>query len=99
MKNITFKEQISMRMQSVMTTQGINYFNQISEIVKSNRLISTRITLLESMGFNVAEVAMGSGGVLQIQQLKNETRIQIGFGHARHNYAYAVILSNEKIIK
>ena len=86
-------------MQNRMTARGRNYFNQISKIVKNNRLISTRINLLESAGYNVAEVAMGSGGVLQIQQLKNETRIQIGFGHARHNYAYAVILSNEKIIK
>ena len=99
METLTFKEQISIKMQSRMTAQGINYFNQISEIVKSNRLISTRITLLESIGFNVAEVAMGSGGVLQIQQLKNETRIQIGFGHARNNYAYAVILSTEKCFK
>lgn len=66
--------------------------NQITEVVKSNRLVSSRVAKLRELGFNVQEKAMGSGGVLQVKKLSSETRIQIGYGHSRNNYAMVVVL-------
>jgi hypothetical protein len=66
--------------------------NQISEVVKNNRLVSDRVAKLRSLGFNVEEKPMGSGGVLQVKKLSSETRVQIGYGHGRNNYAMAVVL-------
>lgn len=65
---------------------------QITEVVKSNRLVSSRVAKLRELGFNVEEKPMGSGGVLQVKKLVSETRIQIGYGHGRNNYAMTVVL-------
>lgn len=75
--------------QKIMTTEQLN---QITEIVQNNTLISERIIKLRALGFYVKERAMGSGGVLQVQKSISETRVQIGYGHGRYNYAFTVIL-------
>ena len=66
---------------------------KIEKVVKSNRLVSDRIKALEKLGFQVEELPMGPGGILQQKKMANgTTRIQIGYGHGRHNYAMAVTL-------
>lgn len=65
---------------------------QIAQVVKTNRLVSERVKQLRQLGFRVEEKPMGSGGVLQIKKMKSETRVQIGYGHGRNNYAMTVIL-------
>lgn len=47
---------------------------------------------LRSLGFTVEQKPMGSGGVFQVKNIKGSTRVQIGYAHGRHNYAYCVIL-------
>lgn len=64
----------------------------IQKVVRENRLVSDRVIKLREMGYIVEERPMGSGGVLQVKELKNETRIQVGYGKGKHNYAYAVII-------
>jgi hypothetical protein len=64
----------------------------ISNVVKDYRLVSDRVEKLIEMGHTVKECAMGSGGVLQVKEMKGETRIQVGYGKGKHNYAYAVII-------
>lgn len=65
---------------------------EISKVVYSERLVSNRIAKLIKLGYEINEYAMGSGGVMQVKELDNETRIQIGYGHGKHNYAFAVSL-------
>lgn len=69
-----------------------NDYKIVCKVIDNNRLISERIGKLENMGYRVFEFPMGSGGVKQIKELKNETRIQISHGHGKYNYAYAVQL-------
>ena len=67
--------------------------NKIEKIVKGNRLVSERVSQLRALGFQVEELPMGPGGVLQQRKMANgKTRVQIGYGHGRHNYAMAVTL-------
>lgn len=67
--------------------------NKIEKIVKGNRLVSKRVSQLRALGFQVEELPMGPGGVLQQRKMANgTTRVQIGYGHGRHNYAMAVTL-------
>lgn len=74
-----------------MTSQ--NNIKKIERIVKNNRLISDRVKALESLGFSVKELPMGSGGVLQRKYMANgEIRIQVGYGHSRYNYAATVVI-------
>jgi len=71
--------------------------NKIKKIIKKHRLVSDRIKALKKTGIKCKEVAMGSGGVGQVKYLPtlNETRIQVGYGHGRHNYAQAAILTGD----
>ena len=62
----------------------------ITKIVNENKRVSDRIEKLQELGYSVAEFAMGTGGVLQVKELKDEIRVQISYGHGRSNYAYAV---------
>lgn len=64
----------------------------ISNVVRDYRLVSDRVEKLREIGYTVKECAMGSGGVLQVKELKSETRIQVGYGRGKYNYAYAVII-------
>lgn len=64
----------------------------ITKVVNENKRVSDRIEKLQKLGYSVAEFAMGSGGVLQVKELKCETRVQISYGHGRYNRAYAVSL-------
>lgn len=67
--------------------------SQIETIVKSNRRVGDRVKALKNLGFNVQEMPMGSGGVLQEKIMRNgKKRIQIGYGHGRYNYALAVTI-------
>ena len=67
-------------------------FTSIQNVVRENRLVSDRVIKLREMGYTVKECPMGSGGVLQVKEMKGETRIQIGYGKGNYNYAYAVII-------
>lgn len=70
-----------------------NKIKKIESIVRNNRLVKDRVKALESIGFTVMELPMGSGGVLQQKQMHNgEFRIQVGYGRTRHNYAATVVL-------
>lgn len=64
----------------------------ITKVVNENKRVSDRIKKLRKFGYSVSECSMGSGGVLQVKELKDETRVQISYGHGRYNYAYAVRL-------
>lgn len=66
----------------------------IQEVVLENHLVSDRIKKLRKMGYTVDIRRMGSGGVMQIKRLKNETRIQVSYGYGKYNYAYVVIIKN-----
>jgi hypothetical protein len=66
---------------------------EIRKVVKENRLIVNRVKNLLDMGFTVERVRMGSGGVMQVKEMANETtRVQIGYGVGKYNYAMAVII-------
>lgn len=71
-----------------MNTQHID----ITNAVNTYRLIKDRIAALTEKGFRVEIRPMGSGGVLQVRQASGETRVQIGYGRGRWNYAPVVIL-------
>lgn len=64
----------------------------ITKVVNENKRVSDRIEKLQELGYSVAEFAMGSGGVLQVKELKNKIRVQISYGRGKWNYAYAVSL-------
>ena len=75
-----------------MTTQQENDYKIICQVIDNTRLVSERIEKLENLGYLVLEFPMGTGGVKQVKELKNETRIQISNGRGKYNYAYAVRL-------
>jgi len=64
----------------------------IQNVVRDYRLVSDRVEKLREIGYTVKECAMGSGGVMQVKEMKGETRIQVGYGRGKYNYAYAVII-------
>ena len=64
----------------------------ITKVVNENKRVSDRIEKLQELGYSVAEFSMGSGGVLQVKELKDEKRVQISYGRGKYNYAYAVSL-------
>lgn len=68
-------------------------YNSISKIVHANKNVENRIKALQNKGFNIVNVSMGSGGVLQIKKQKSRILVQISSGHGKYNYAYAVALS------
>jgi len=74
-----------------MKTTDANYKEIMNVVNKHNRVINRENELME-MGYCVAERRMGSGGVGQIKNLKNEIRIQIGYGHTGNNYASCIII-------
>ena len=67
--------------------------DEVKKIIAKHRLVADRENELRKKGFNVAEKAMGSGGVGQINTLNSEIRMQIGYGHGKYNYAKCVIFS------
>ena len=75
-----------------MTTQQENDYKIICQVIDNTRLVADRIKELENLGYLILEFSMGAGGVKQVKELKNETRIQISHGRGKHNYAYAVRL-------
>lgn len=64
----------------------------ITNVVNENKRVSDRIEKLQKLGYTVSKYAMGPGGVLQVKELKHETRVQISYGRGYYNYAYAVSL-------
>lgn len=64
----------------------------ITKVVNENKRVSDRIEKLQKLGYSVAEIPMGSGGVLQVKERRKETCVQISYGRGIHNYAYAVRL-------
>lgn len=68
-------------------------YNEIKNVVKSNRFVADRAGKLAELGYEVQELAMGAGGVLQIKEMRDGTiRVQIGYGHGRYNYAMCVVI-------
>ncbi len=65
---------------------------EIRKVIKNNRLISKRLSILKSKGYTVKCLPMGSGGVGQVINVSEETRVQVSYGWSIHNYAYAVVL-------
>jgi len=74
-----------------MENQDVIY-KKIMKVVNAHKRVVKRENQLFANGYHVAERRCGSGGVGQIINLKNETRIQIGYGHGKNNYASCVIL-------
>lgn len=69
----------------------------VKNIIKKHRLISKRVEELRKKGFNVQEKSMGPGGVGQVKFLAGETRVQVSYGHGKHNYATVVVLKNQTL--
>ena len=68
-------------------------YNEIKSVVENNRLVEDRVNKLTELGYDVQELPMGSGGVLQVKEIKDGTiRVQVGYGHGRYNYAMCVVL-------
>jgi len=67
--------------------------SKVNKIIAKHRLVANRVRELKKKGFTVKEKSMGSGGTGQIKTLKNEIRMQIGYGHGKNNYAQCVIFS------
>ena len=65
----------------------------IETIVNTNHFVCDRVSKLRKLGFEVKQLPMGCGGVLQKKKMNNgELRIQIGYGHGRYNYAMTLKL-------
>jgi hypothetical protein len=67
--------------------------SEVKAIIAKHKLVSDRENELIKKGYTTMECPMGSGGTGQIKTLKNEIRMQIGYGHGRYNYATCVIFS------
>jgi len=69
-------------------------FEEIKNVVKSSRLVDDKVNKLTELGYDVQELPMGSGGVLQVKEMRDGTiRVQIGYGHGRYNYAMCVVIN------
>jgi hypothetical protein len=68
---------------------------KIKKIISEERLIKNRVKRIEGLGVACEERPMGSGGVGQTKETKDEIRIQVGYGHGRHNYAMCAIINKE----
>lgn len=68
-------------------------YKEVMSVVNAHKRVAKRKIELNQKGYYVSERRCGSGGVGQIIILKNEVRIQIGYGHGKNNYASCVILS------
>jgi hypothetical protein len=79
-------------MREAIKNKYANELTIISRIVNSTRLVDDRQDKLIKAGYTIAERPMGSGGLLQFKKVKDEIRVQIGYGHSRNNYAMCVIL-------
>jgi hypothetical protein len=66
---------------------------EIMNVVSKHSRVAKRVSELTELGYICAERRCGTGGKGHIIELKNETRIQIGYGHGRHNYAMVVIFN------
>jgi hypothetical protein len=72
------------------TTDAV--YQTIMGVVKANARVAKRENELLKKGFKVEERRCGSGGVGRIIEMKRETRVQIGYGHGKWNYASCVIV-------
>ncbi len=70
------------------------YQEHIMQQIAGITRIQKRVDYLRSKGYSVNEYPMGSGGVGQVKVMSDHIRIQIGYGHGKHNYAYAVVIPN-----
>ena len=65
----------------------------IQRIIRENRLVEDRVSILEDHGYKIDTFAFGYGGVGQIKEMKSvKTRVQISYGTGRYNYALGVEL-------
>jgi hypothetical protein len=67
--------------------------NEIMSVINKYSRVDARVTELTELGYVCCERRCGSGGKGRVIEMKNETRIQIGYGHSSNNYAMVVILS------
>ena len=76
-----------------MKTRKEKHVEFIQSVIRDNRLIKDRVSILERKGYKIGYFAFGSGGVGQIKEMKSgKTRIQISYGIGRYNYALGVEL-------
>ena len=74
-------------------TQKEKHLEFIKRIIRDNRLIEDRVSILEQHGYKIGSFAFGSGGVGQIKEMKSGiTRIQISYASGSYNYALGVEL-------
>lgn len=67
--------------------------NEIQSVIIKHRLVKDRVNELHDLGYTCFERRCGSGGKGQVINLKNEIRVQIGYGHGKQNYAMCVIIN------
>ena len=75
-----------------LTTENTNLINSI---IAKYYFVKDRERELHKLGFKIEKLPMGSGGVGQVKHLQKESRLQIGYGVTRHNYASCVIFKNK----
>ena len=72
---------------------AVEMTREIIEKVCNTRLVSDRVSIAKDYRLIVEELPMGSGGVGQHKVMSNGTlRVQIGYGHGKHNYAMCVVV-------
>ena len=85
-----------------LTTSQRFFLDAALEAIKDNRQIKDRISDIsftslsqsfkDSLNYEFREIAMGSGGVGQLKIVKNEIRLQIGYGHSINNFAKTLVI-------
>lgn len=77
-----------------LTIKDFITLQDIKNIIDKHYFIADRIKELETHDIECEEIAMGSGGVGQVQYKSTlkQIRMQIGYGHGKHNYAQVAIL-------
>lgn len=67
--------------------------NEIKTVINKYYFVNDRVNELTKLGYYIKKCPMGSGGKGQIKYLRNEIRVQIGYGTSEYNYAMCVILN------
>ena len=78
-----------------MTKFSVGAIKEVQAVTNKHRKIADRESELTELGYLVEEHAMGSSGKGSIKFLDDQVRIQIGYGHGRHNYAKCVSIPHD----
>ena len=61
-------------------TQKEKHVEFIQRVIRDNRLIEDRVSILEHHGYKIGSFSFGSGGVGQIKEMKSgKTRVRISY--------------------